>query len=65
MDVVGDVEMQARQGRGIFGADMKVDDGNGVELPWNGASTARGDASRAGWTGTTIPSRLWRALYFR
>jgi 3-(methylthio)propionyl---CoA ligase len=28
--------LQARQGRAVFGIDMKIVDGNGAELPWDG-----------------------------
>lgn len=41
--------LQSKQGRGVFGIDMKIVDGNGIELPWDGSSA--GDLwVRGGWT---------------
>jgi fatty-acyl-CoA synthase len=41
--------LQSKQGRGVFGIDMKIVDGEGAELPWDGASA--GDLwVRGGWT---------------
>jgi len=32
----GKMKVRLKQGRGIFGVDMKIVDGNGDELPWDG-----------------------------
>jgi fatty-acyl-CoA synthase len=42
-DFTGEARLRHRekQGRGIFGIDMKIVDGEGLELPWNGV--AQGD----------------------
>ena len=39
LDAEQRVALQARQGRAIFGADMKIIDADGAELPWDGVST--------------------------
>ena len=31
--------LQAKQGRGLYGIDMKIVDGNGKELPWDGETS--------------------------
>ena len=51
LDLPADQQMKIRlkQGRGIFGIDMKIVDGNGAELPWDGK--AYGDLLVKGaWT---------------
>jgi acyl-CoA synthetase (AMP-forming)/AMP-acid ligase II len=30
------MKIRLKQGRGIFGVDMKIVDGEGAELPWDG-----------------------------
>jgi len=35
------MKVRVKQGRSVFGVDMKIVDGNGAELPWNG--TSQGD----------------------
>lgn len=39
LDADAKLALQARQGRVIFGADMKIIDADGTELPWDGVST--------------------------
>jgi fatty-acyl-CoA synthase len=38
MDDAGKLSTRIKQGRGIFGVDMKIVDGEGHELPWDGKS---------------------------
>ena len=39
LDPERQLDIMAKQGRGIFGVDMKIVDGQGEELPWDGVST--------------------------
>jgi fatty-acyl-CoA synthase len=39
LDAEARYAVQAKQGRAVFGVDMKIVDGNGAELPWDGQSS--------------------------
>jgi acyl-CoA synthetase (AMP-forming)/AMP-acid ligase II len=58
-DLAGDalIALQAKQGRAMFGVDMKVIDADGLELPWDGESSGelmvRGPWIVARYAGTT------------
>ncbi|MGT2494482.1 hypothetical protein ACU4GD_38500 [Cupriavidus basilensis] len=44
------MKIQEKQGRAIYGVDMKIVDGDGNELPWDGNAFGRPDACAVpGW----------------